>query len=93
MLDIKNFGPCFVAVSHSKPTYSEDYCYGPFANGIKAIAWMDKQFEEEFRGDFHVVQLRTQLRTRTHDDWWLGDEHKTIESFKLEYPEYSGTDY
>ena len=93
MLDIKNFGPCFVAVSHSKPTYSEDYCYGPFASGAAAIVWMDAQFLDEFRGDFHVVQLRTPARTRTNDDWWLSDQHKDIEFFKLEYPEYSGTDH
>jgi hypothetical protein len=61
--------------------------------GIEAIAWMDAQFLEEFRGDFHVVQLRTPSRTRTHDDWWLSDEHQKPEFFNLEYPEYSGADY
>jgi hypothetical protein len=93
MLDIKNFGPCFVAVSHSKPTYTEDYNYGPFTTGAEAIAWMDAQFLDGFRGDFHVVQLRTPSRTRTHDDWWLSDEHQKPEFFNLEYPEYSGKDY
>ena len=93
MLEIKNFGPCFVAVSHANPTSSEDYCYGPFANGLEAITWMDNQSEGEFRGNFHVIQLRTPARTRTYDDWWLPDEHKNIEFFKLEYPEYSDTDH
>jgi len=61
--------------------------------GAEAIAWMDAQFLDGFRGDFHVVQLRTPARTRAHDDWWLSDQYKDTEFFRLEYPEYSGADY
>ena len=93
MLDIKTFGPCFVSVPHTRSTYIDDYCYGPFANGLEAIAWMDAQFESGFRGNFHVTQLRTPDRERTYDDWWLSDEHKDSTFFRLEYPEYSGTDF
>ena len=93
MLDPKNFGPCFVSVSHNCNLYIDDYCYGPFANGEEAVAWMDEQFAKGFHGDFHVTPFRTPNRERTYDDWWLSDEHKDTEFFRLEYPEYTGTDF
>jgi hypothetical protein len=86
MLEPKNFGPCFVSVSHSRINYIDEYCYGPFANGEEAVSWMDKQFAKGFRGNFHVTQLRYPHRDRTHDDWWLSDEHKDEKFFELEYP-------
>lgn len=93
MLDPKNFGPCFVSVPHNRSLYIDDYCYGPFANGVEAVAWMDAQFEQGFRGTFHVTPLRTPDRERTYDDWWLSDEYKDNTFFRLEYPEYAGTDF
>jgi hypothetical protein len=93
MLDIKKFGPCFVSVAHRGSNYIDEYCYGPFANGEEAVAWMDKQFVQGFRGDFHVTQLRTPNRERTYDDWWLSDQYKDESFFRLEDPEYSGTEF
>lgn len=93
MLDIENFGPCFVAVSHARATYIDDYCYGPFQSGKDAKVWMDAQFESGFRGNFHIVQLRTPNRERSYDDWWLADEYKSPEFFRLEYPDYTGTEF
>lgn len=81
---IKEYGQCVLYLT--QPDGDRHY-YGAFSNGLEALAWIDKQYEEsQCRGSFAVIRLRTPDRVRTSGDWYAPDRLLTEEEFNAEYP-------